>query len=109
MTAVRATRITDAMMTAAASAICGAATIHQDPHGMLLPDRAHLAQTATTVARAVARAAVADGVAPGLTGAGDRRRRAAHPVAGQVPGVTGPVRFSLRRIQGITTACSRRR
>ena len=68
VTAVRATRITDAMMTAAASAICGAATIHQDPHGMLLPDRAHLAQTATTVARAVARAAVADGVAPGLTG-----------------------------------------
>jgi malate dehydrogenase (oxaloacetate-decarboxylating) len=36
---------------------------------MLLPDRAHLAQTATTVARAVARAAVADGVAPGLSGA----------------------------------------
>ena len=69
VTAVRATRITDAMMTAAASAICGAATIHQDPHGMLLPDRAHLAQTATTVAGAVARAAVADGVAPGLTGA----------------------------------------
>jgi malate dehydrogenase (oxaloacetate-decarboxylating) len=69
VTAVRATRITDAMMTAAASAICGAATIHQDPHGMLLPARAHLAQTATTVARAVARAAVADGVAPGLSGA----------------------------------------
>ena len=69
VTAVRATRITDAMMTAAASAICGAATIHQDPHGMLLPDRAHLADTATAVAGAVARAAVADGVAPGLTGA----------------------------------------
>ena len=67
--AVRATRITDAMMTAAASAICGAATIHDDAHGMLLPDRADLAETATAVARTVARAAVADGVAPGLTGA----------------------------------------
>ena len=65
VTAVRATRITDAMMTAAASAICGAATIHDDAHGMLLPDRARLAETATAVARAVARAAVADGVAPG--------------------------------------------
>ncbi|HEY8046457.1 MAG TPA: NAD-dependent malic enzyme [Streptosporangiaceae bacterium] len=68
--AVRASRITDAMMTEAASAICGAATIHQDPHGMLLPDRAHLAHTATAVARAVGRAAVAGGVAPQLSEAG---------------------------------------
>ncbi|MGO9219867.1 MAG: NAD-dependent malic enzyme [Streptosporangiaceae bacterium] len=67
--AVQATRITDAMMTAAASAIGGAATIHDDAHGMLLPDRADLAETATAVARTVARAAVADGVAPRLTGA----------------------------------------
>jgi malate dehydrogenase (oxaloacetate-decarboxylating) len=57
------------MMTAAASAICDAATIHDDAHGMLLPDRADLAETATAVARTVARAAVADGVAPRLTGA----------------------------------------
>ena len=70
VTAVRATRITDAMMTAAASAICGAATIHDDAHGMLLPDRADLAETATAVARAVARAAVAGGVAPPLSEAG---------------------------------------
>ncbi len=70
VTAVRATRITDAMMTAAASAICGAATIHDDAHGMLLPDRADLAETATAVARAVGRAAVADGVAPPLSEAG---------------------------------------
>ncbi len=69
VTAVRATRITDAMMTAAASAICGAATIHEDARGMLLPDRARLAETATAVAGAVARAAVADGVAPVLSGA----------------------------------------
>jgi malate dehydrogenase (oxaloacetate-decarboxylating) len=68
VTAVRATRITDAMMTAAGSAIGGAATIHGDSHGMLLPDRAHLPETATAVARAVGRAAVADGVAPQLSG-----------------------------------------
>ena len=35
---------------------------------MLLPDRARLAETATRVARAVGRAAVAEGVAPGLSG-----------------------------------------
>ena len=68
VTAVGATRITDAMMTAAATAICGAATIHGDAHGMLLPDRARLAETATAVACAVARAAVAEGVAPELSG-----------------------------------------
>ncbi len=35
---------------------------------MLLPERARLVDTATAVARAVARAAVADKVAPQLTG-----------------------------------------
>ena len=68
VTAVRATRITDAMMTAAAVAVGDAATIRYDPHGTLLPDRARLADMATVVARAVARAAVADAVAPALTG-----------------------------------------
>jgi malate dehydrogenase (oxaloacetate-decarboxylating) len=67
VTAVRATRITDAMMTAAAAAVSDAATIRHDPHGTLLPDRAQLAGTATAVARAVAKAAVADAVAPALT------------------------------------------
>ena len=67
MTAVRATRVTDAMMTAAAAAVGDAATIRRDPHGTLLPNRAHLADTATAVASAVARAAVADAVAPALT------------------------------------------
>jgi malate dehydrogenase (oxaloacetate-decarboxylating) len=67
VTAVRATRITDAMMTAAAAAVGDAATIRHDPHGTLLPDRAQLAGTATVVARAVAKAAVADAVAPALT------------------------------------------
>jgi malate dehydrogenase (oxaloacetate-decarboxylating) len=67
VTAVHATRITDAMMTAAAAAVGDTATIRYDPHGTLLPDRAHLADTATAVARAVASAAVADGVAPPLT------------------------------------------
>ena len=68
----------------AASAICGAATIHDDARGMLLPDRAQLAETATEVARAVARAAVAAAWHRGSPRR-DRRRRAAHPLAGQVP------------------------
>jgi malate dehydrogenase (oxaloacetate-decarboxylating) len=67
VTAVHATRITDAMMTAAARAVAAAAPIHHDPQGMLLPDGAHLADTAVTVAAAVAEAAVADAAAPALT------------------------------------------
>ena len=67
VTAVRATRVTDAMITAAAAAVGDAATIRRDPQGTLLPDRAQLAETARVVASAVARAAVADGVAPALT------------------------------------------
>jgi malate dehydrogenase (oxaloacetate-decarboxylating) len=67
VTAVRATRVTDAMITAAAVAVGDAATILLDPKGTLLPDRAQLADTARAVASAVARAAVADGVAPALT------------------------------------------
>jgi malate dehydrogenase (oxaloacetate-decarboxylating) len=66
VTAVRATRVTDAMITAAAAAVGDAATIRRDPHGTLLPDRAQLADTARVVAGAVARAAVADAVAPAL-------------------------------------------
>jgi malate dehydrogenase (oxaloacetate-decarboxylating) len=67
VTAVHATRVTDAMLTAAAVAVSDAAPIHHDPRGMLLPDRAHLPETATAVAVAVAKAAVADAVAPALT------------------------------------------
>jgi malate dehydrogenase (oxaloacetate-decarboxylating) len=67
VTAVRATRVTDAMITAAAVAVGDAATIRRDPHGTLLPDRAQLADTARVVASAVAKAAVADAVAPALT------------------------------------------
>jgi malate dehydrogenase (oxaloacetate-decarboxylating) len=69
VTAVRATRVTDAMMTVAAEAVAQRATIQQDSNGALLPDRAQLADTATAVARAAARAAVADKVAPQLTDA----------------------------------------
>jgi malate dehydrogenase (oxaloacetate-decarboxylating) len=64
VTAVGASRVTDAMMTAAAHAVAAGASIHADRHGALLPERAHLADTATAVAGAVARAAVAGGVAP---------------------------------------------
>ncbi len=67
VTAVRATRVTDAMMTAAATAVSAQAPIHRDPDGMLLPERARLVDTATAVAQAVARAAVTDKVAPELT------------------------------------------
>ena len=66
VTAVRATRVTDAMMTAAAVAVGERATIQTNPGGALLPERTQLVETATAVARAVARAAVADGVAPQL-------------------------------------------
>ena len=69
VTAVRATRVTDAMMVAAATAVAAAATINTDPHGMLLPERVRLPHTATAVARAVARVAVAEGVAPYLSDA----------------------------------------
>ncbi|MEY9862029.1 malate dehydrogenase (oxaloacetate-decarboxylating) [Catenulispora sp. GAS73] len=66
VTAVRATRVTDAMMTAAAVAV--AAIVDTDAHApALLPERTRLAETATAVARAAARTAVADGVAPDLT------------------------------------------
>jgi malate dehydrogenase (oxaloacetate-decarboxylating) len=67
VTAVRATRITDAMMTAAARTLAAAAPSHHDPHGMLLPGRAQLADTALLVAAAVAGAAVAGAAAPALT------------------------------------------
>jgi malate dehydrogenase (oxaloacetate-decarboxylating) len=67
VTAVQATRVTDAMMTAAAAAVGDVATIRRDPYGTLLPDPAQLADTATAVARAVGKAAVADAVAPALT------------------------------------------
>ena len=68
VTAARATRVTDAMMTAAATAVGQQATIHHDGQGMLLPERSQLVDTATAVAQAVARAAVAGKVAPELTG-----------------------------------------
>ncbi|MGD0608038.1 MAG: NAD-dependent malic enzyme [Streptosporangiaceae bacterium] len=68
VTAVGASRVTDGMLTAAAAAVGAAATIRLDPRGTLLPGRAQLAHVATVVASAVARAAVADGVAPALTG-----------------------------------------
>ena len=69
VTAVDATRITDAMLTAAATAIGATAPIHCNPRAALLPARSKLVDTATTVARAVARAAVADGVTPELSDA----------------------------------------
>jgi len=55
------------MLTVAAAAVAAAATIHNDPNGALLPNRAQLADTADAVAHAVAKAAVDDGVAPKLT------------------------------------------
>ncbi len=66
VTAVRARRITDAMITAAASAVSAEAPSRHDPRGALLPGRAALTATATAVAHAVARTAVAEGSAPAL-------------------------------------------
>ena len=67
VTAGRARRITDGMLTAAAHAIGAAAPIHSDPHAPLLPARRDLVRTADLVAQAVAEAAVAEGVAPELS------------------------------------------
>jgi malate dehydrogenase (oxaloacetate-decarboxylating) len=66
--AVGATRITDEMLTAAATAVGAAAPVHRDPDAPLLPARAELVQTATTVASAVAAAAVDGGVARPISG-----------------------------------------
>ena len=55
------------MLTAAATAVGAAAPIHGDPRAQLLPARSELVDTATIVARAVARAAVSGGVAPELS------------------------------------------
>ena len=66
--AVGATRITDEMLTAAATAVGAAAPVHRDPDAPLLPARAELVQTATTVASAVAAAAVDGGVARPMSG-----------------------------------------
>lgn len=67
VTAVRARRITDGMLTAAAHAIGAVAPIHSDRHAPLLPARRDLVRTADLVAQAVAEAAVAEGVAPELS------------------------------------------
>jgi malate dehydrogenase (oxaloacetate-decarboxylating) len=67
VTAVRASRVTDTMLTVAAAAVADTAPIQHDPRGALLPPRTGLAETATAVAKAVARAAVADGVASELS------------------------------------------
>ena len=63
-------------MTAAATAVGDSAPIHHQPRGMLLPDGAHLVDTAAIVAAAVAKAAVTDNVAPALTG--DQINQAIH-------------------------------
>ena len=68
VTAVRATRVTDAMMTAAAAAVCGQATLRPGAGGALLPGGDQLVATATSVAREVARAAVAGRVARPMSG-----------------------------------------
>jgi malate dehydrogenase (oxaloacetate-decarboxylating) len=67
VTAVRAGRVTDTMLTVAAAAVAETAPIQRDPRGALLPPRTDLADTATAVATAVARAAVTDGVARSLS------------------------------------------
>jgi malate dehydrogenase (oxaloacetate-decarboxylating) len=67
VTAVRATRITDEMLTAAATAVGAATPIREDALAPLLPARTKLVDTATAVAQAVARAAVNGGVAPPMT------------------------------------------
>ncbi|MCD2190906.1 NAD-dependent malic enzyme [Actinomycetospora soli] len=64
VTAARATRVTDAMMRAAARALGDASPALRDPHAPLLPAWADVRDVADGIALAVARRAVVDGVAP---------------------------------------------
>lgn len=64
VTAARATRVTDAMMRAAARALGDASPALRDPRAPLLPAWADVRDVADGIALAVARQAVADGVAP---------------------------------------------
>ncbi|MEJ5914263.1 NAD-dependent malic enzyme [Pseudokineococcus sp. 1T1Z-3] len=64
--AVGATRVTDAMMLAAALELGRRSPVHDDPDGALLPEVVDMPGTAVHIAVAVARQAVADGVAPRL-------------------------------------------
>jgi malate dehydrogenase (oxaloacetate-decarboxylating) len=64
VTAARATRVTDAMMRAAARALGAASPALADPRAPLLPSWADVRHVADDIAVAVAAQAVADGVAP---------------------------------------------
>ncbi|NMO89613.1 NAD-dependent malic enzyme [Actinomycetospora sp. TBRC 11914] len=64
VTAARATRVTDAMMRAAARALGSASPALRDPRAPLLPSWADVRDVADDLAVAVAVQAVADGVAP---------------------------------------------
>jgi malate dehydrogenase (oxaloacetate-decarboxylating) len=64
VTAARATRVTDAMMRAAARALGDASPALTDPRAPLLPPWSAVRDVADGIALAVARQAVADGVAP---------------------------------------------
>jgi malate dehydrogenase (oxaloacetate-decarboxylating) len=59
-----ATRVTDAMFTAAAEELGNQAPVHADPAGALLPEVVDMPIAAIAIAEAVALQAVADGVAP---------------------------------------------
>ena len=62
--AAQAARVTDPMLRAAARSLGSLSPALQDPHDALLPPIGALREVADTVALAVARAAVEDGVAP---------------------------------------------
>lgn len=67
VTAVKATAVTDAMLTAAATAIGEMDSIEVEPNGALLPPISETAAVAVAVAIAVGAAAVREGVAPPMT------------------------------------------
>jgi malate dehydrogenase (oxaloacetate-decarboxylating) len=72
-----ATRVTDAMLQAAATALGEVSPALSDPQASLLPRVGQLREVALHIASAVAVAAVADGVAPQATEAELRRRASA--------------------------------
>jgi malate dehydrogenase (oxaloacetate-decarboxylating) len=74
VTAAEATRVTDEMMRAAATALGDASPALTDPDAPLLPAWADLPDVVVEIAHAVAVQAVADGVAPERTPEQLRRR-----------------------------------
>jgi malic enzyme len=92
-----ATRVTDAMFTAAATALGQLAPAHHDPTGAVLPEITDMPAAATAIAEAVAIQAVRDKAAPDRAWRGAGRVQPAHPAP---RGAGGGSRGGSRRHHG---------